>query len=63
MIVDDNKLEKKDRTINEPVQFLVGRSRLRYEVVVNWVQKNSAGGYLSIPKDKALAVEHPAPTK
>jgi len=63
VIVDDNKLEKKDRTVNEPVQFLVGRSRLRYEVVVNWVQKNSAGGYLSIPKDKALAVEHPAPTK
>lgn len=63
IVVDDNKLEKKDRTINEPLQFLVGRDRLRYEVVVNWVQKNSAGGYLSIPKDKALAVEHPAPTK
>lgn len=63
IIVDDNRLEKKDRTINEPLQFLVGRDRLRYEVVVNWVQKNSAGGYLSIPKDKALAVEHPAPTK
>ncbi len=63
VIVDDNKLEKKDRNINEPLQFLVGRNRLRYEVVVNWVQKNSAGGYMSIPKDKALAVEHPAPTK
>jgi peptidoglycan hydrolase CwlO-like protein len=63
IVVDDNKLEKKDRNINEPLQFLVGRDRLRYEVVVNWVQKNSAGGYLSIPKDKSLAVEHPAPTK
>jgi chromosome segregation ATPase len=63
VVVDDNKLEKKDRTINEPLQFLVGRNRLRYEIVVNWVQKNSAGGYLSIPKDKALSVEHPAPTK
>jgi hypothetical protein len=63
VIVDDNKLEKKDRVINEPLQFLVGRNRLRYEVVINWVQKNSAGGYLSIPKDKALAAEHPAPTK
>src|SRR5213594_896562 len=29
--VDDNRLEKKDRTANEPVQFLVGRDR--YEVV------------------------------
>jgi hypothetical protein len=45
------------RTINEPIQFLVGRTRLRYEVVVNWVQKDSAGGYLSIPKDKSLAAE------
>jgi len=57
IIVDDNKLEKKDRSINEPVQFLVGRNRVRYEVVVNWVQKDRVGGYLSIPKDKALSAE------
>lgn len=56
--VDDSRLEKKDRTINEPVQFLVGQSKLRYEVVVNWVQKNRVGGYLSVPKDKALSAEH-----
>ncbi len=60
IIVDDNKLEKKDRAVNEPLQFLVGRNRLRYEVVVNWVQKDKVGGYLSIPKDKTLAAEHPA---
>jgi len=57
ILVDDAKLEKKDRTVNEPVQFLVGRNRLRYELVLNWVQKDKAGGYLSIPKDKALAAE------
>ena len=62
IVVDDNKLEKRDRTINEPVQFLVGRNRLRYELVVNWVQKDKVGGYLSIPKDKALAAEK-APAK
>jgi len=28
--VDDSKLEKRDRTANEPVQFLVGRDKLRY---------------------------------
>ena len=61
IIVDDNQLEKKDRTINEPVQFLVGHNRLRYELVVNWVKKNSVGGYLSIPKDKTLSAEHPVP--
>ncbi len=62
IVVDDNKLEKRDRTINEPIQFLVGRNRLRYELVVNWVQKDRVGGYLSIPKDKSLAAEK-APTK
>lgn len=57
IVVDDNKLEKKDRSVNEPVQFLVGRNRVRYELVVNWVQKDKVGGYLSIPKDKTLAKE------
>jgi archaellum component FlaC len=57
IIVDDSRLEKKDLVINEPIQFLVGRERLRYEVVVNWVHKNKAGGYLSVPKDKILSAE------
>jgi predicted nucleic acid-binding Zn-ribbon protein len=57
IVVDDNQLEKKDRFINEPIQFLVGQNRVRYEVVINWVQKEQAGGYLSIPKDKALSSE------
>jgi chromosome segregation ATPase len=55
--VDDSSLEKKDRSINEPIQFLVGQNRVRYEVVINWVQKDKAGGYLAIPKDKALSAE------
>jgi hypothetical protein len=57
VVVDDSQLEKKDKSINEPVTFLVGQNRVRYEVVVNWVQKDKAGGYLSIPKDKALSSE------
>jgi hypothetical protein len=57
--VDDSRLEKKDRTANEPVQFLVGRDKLRYEVVVNYVDKDRIRGYLSAPKDKALAAERP----
>jgi chromosome segregation ATPase len=57
--VDDSKLEKKDRTANEPVQFLVGRDKLRYEVVVNFVDKDHIKGYLSTPKDKALSAEKP----
>ena len=57
--VDDSKLEKKDRTANEPVQFLVGRDKLRYELVVNFVDKDRIRGYLSAPKDKVLAAERP----
>jgi chromosome segregation ATPase len=57
--VDDSKLEKKDRTANEPVQFLVGRDKLRYEVVVNFVDKDHIKGYLSTPKDKVLSAERP----
>ncbi len=57
--VDDHRLEKKDRTANEPVQFLVGRDQLRYEVVVNSVDKDRIRGYLSAPKDKALSAEVP----
>jgi outer membrane receptor for ferrienterochelin and colicin len=60
MQVDDSKIEKKERTANEPVTFLVGRDRLRYELVVNYVDKNRIRGYLSTPKDKVLAAEGPA---
>ncbi len=59
VIADDSQLEKKDRLINEPIQFLVGKNRVRYEVVVNWIQKDTAGGYLSVPKDKAISAERP----
>ena len=57
--VDDNRLEKKDRTTNEPVQFLVGKDELRYEVVVNSVEKDRVRGYISVPKDKVLSAEGP----
>ena len=52
-------LEKKDRTVNEPIQFLVGRDQLRYEVVVNSVEKDHIRGYVSAPKDKVLSAEVP----
>ena len=58
IVVDDNSLEKKDRTVNEPVQFLVGRTKLRYELVVNNVEKDRIVGYLSVPKDKGLSAEY-----
>lgn len=48
--VDDKKVEKRDRYINEPVQFYVSRARQPYEIVVNEVQKDRIVGYLAIPK-------------
>jgi hypothetical protein len=58
--VDDSKLKKMDRLVNEPIQFLVGRDKLRYELVVNAVDKDQIKGYLSVPKDKVLSAERPA---
>jgi flagellar motor switch/type III secretory pathway protein FliN len=56
---DDSQLEKKDRTTNEPVQFLVGRDQLRYELVINAVAKDQIRGYLSTPKNRVLSAEGP----
>jgi hypothetical protein len=48
---DDKKVEKKDRTVNEPLQFVIAsRTRQPYEIVVNDVKKDQIAGYLSIPK-------------
>ncbi len=47
---DDRPIEKKDRTMNEPVQFYTGRDRMLYELVVYQVEKNKVIGYLSTPK-------------
>src|SRR5262249_8050157 len=57
---DDSAILKKDRTANEPVTFLMGRDRVRYEFVVNYVDKDRIRGYLSTPKDKLVASESPA---
>ncbi len=48
--VDDQVVEKKDKTSNEPVQFLTSKARQPYELVVNQVKKDVIVGYLSTPK-------------
>jgi chromosome segregation ATPase len=48
LVADDKTVEKKDRNINEPLQFYVSKSL--YEVVVNTVGKDQINGYLSKPK-------------
>jgi len=48
---DDKSYEKKNRNLNEPMQFYAGKDPSLYEVVVNSVSaKNTVTGYLSVPK-------------
>lgn len=47
---DDKLTEKKDKTVNEPVQFLVAGARQPYEIVINQVGKDRIIGYLATPK-------------
>ena len=47
---DDKTVEKRDRTINEPVQFYVSKFRQPYEIVVNEITKDHIVGYLATPK-------------
>lgn len=50
LIVDDKTVEKKDRTINEPIQFYTSKARQPDEIVVNQVRKDTIVGYLATPK-------------
>lgn len=47
---DDRIIEKKDKNLDEPVQFYTGKDPVLYEIVVNNIDKNSVSGYLSTPK-------------
>jgi chromosome segregation ATPase len=51
VMADDKTIEKKDRTVGEPLQFYTGRDHLLYEVVAFSADKNSVTGYLSTPKN------------
>jgi len=48
---DDRTYEKKDRNLNEPLQFYSGKTPMLFEIVVNSVSaKNTVTGYLTTPK-------------
>jgi hypothetical protein len=49
--MDDNRVQKRDRTLNEPIQFYVGSNRQQpYEIVINEIHKDQIVGYLASPK-------------
>ncbi len=52
VIADDKLVEKKDRTLNEPLQFYTLAAKQPYELVINQVEKDRIVGYLATPKVK-----------
>jgi len=50
LYVDDMRIEKKNRSVDEPIYFYTRGSRAPAELVVNKVGKNQVTGYLSVPK-------------
>jgi hypothetical protein len=50
LTADDKLVEKRDRTINEPIQFMTSKAKQPYEIVVNHVGKDMISGYLTTPK-------------
>jgi hypothetical protein len=53
VMADDKLTEKKDKNVNEPVQFYTSKARQPSEIVINQVQKDMIVGYLSTPKVEA----------
>ena len=52
---DDRNIEKKDKGLDEPVQFYNGKDPVLFEIVVNVIGKNTVSGYLSTPKTTGKA--------
>jgi hypothetical protein len=57
LYVDDMRLEKKNKSINEPIYFYAGGSRQPMELVVNTVTDKKISGYLSAPKAIAASAK------
>src|SRR5215472_5935548 len=50
LLADDLQVEKKGRTVDEPIFFYLGGSKKPYELVVNKVESDRVIGYVSTPK-------------
>jgi len=50
LYVDDKRLEKKNRSVDEPIYFYTQSTRSPSELVVNQVGKDKVVGYVSVPK-------------
>ena len=57
LYVDDMRIEKKNKSINEPIYFYTNGSHQPMELVVNKVSDKSVTGYLSAPKSMAASAK------
>ncbi len=62
VFTNDKKIEKKNRALDEPVQFYSGKQPLLFELVVNKISHNQVEGYVSTPKGapKPVVIGKPA---
>jgi DNA anti-recombination protein RmuC len=56
VFADDKEIQKKDRTLDEPIQFYTGKDHMLYELVVNNISKNEVQGYIATPKNAPVPV-------
>ena len=57
LYLDDMRLEKKNKSINEPIYFYANGSRQPMELVVNKISDKQITGYLSAPKAVAASAK------
>ena len=54
VVVDEKRLEKKNRSINESIFFYIHGAHQPIEIVINKVEKNDVAGYVSVPKGSQI---------
>jgi hypothetical protein len=55
VVLDDKRMEEKNRNINSPIILYPNGQRQAMELVINKIGKNTISGYLSVPKAGAAA--------
>jgi hypothetical protein len=60
ILAGGSEIAKKNMALHDPVQFFVGPDRIRYELVVDWLEENRAGGFLSLTGNKLSTAANPA---
>ncbi len=56
LVANDMDIQKKNRSVDEPIFFSVQGSKTFYELVLNSVQSGTVKGYISTPKGAATEV-------